>query len=128
MLPRLLGATRSYCFARRHLSNSTRQQITDAITTNRVCLFMKGTISEPRCGFSGAAVRMLQAQGADFAAIDVLSTDDLRQGIKEFSSWPTIPQLYVGGELVGGTDIMLEMFKSGELEKLIHPDNLPESP
>lgn len=103
----------------RQLSDAVRANIEQAIRSNRVCLFMKGSIEQPGCGFSGAAVRMLQAQGTDFAAVDVLSADDLRNGIKEYSGWPTLPQLYVDGELVGGTDIMLEMFRSGELERRV---------
>jgi len=93
-----------------------RQQVTD----NRVVLYMKGTPDAPQCGFSAAAVQILEACGAeDVATVNVLSDPEIRQGIKDFSSWPTIPQLYVNGEFVGGADIMREMYQSGELHKLL---------
>ncbi len=84
---------------------------------NDVVLFMKGNPDVPLCGFSGRAVQVLQACGAKFASVDVLADPDVREGIKQFSNWPTIPQLYVGGEFVGGSDIMLEMYQNGELQK-----------
>ena len=99
---------------------SVQDLIRKQVTENKVVLYMKGTPNAPQCGFSAAAVQMLEACGADeVATVNVLADDDIRQGIKEFSNWPTIPQLYVGGEFVGGTDIMREMYQSGELQKLL---------
>ncbi len=92
--------------------NATIQQQVDA---NPVMLFMKGTPDFPQCGFSSTVVQILNYLGADFATDNVLASDDLRHGIKEFSDWPTIPQLYVKGEFVGGCDIVREMFETGEL-------------
>jgi monothiol glutaredoxin len=91
-----------------------RQEITD----NEVVLFMKGTPMFPQCGFSAAVVQALSTLGVKFKGIDVLSDPGLRDGIKEFTNWPTIPQLYVGGEFVGGCDIVREMYASGELQQL----------
>jgi monothiol glutaredoxin len=89
------------------------------VTENPVVLYMKGTPDAPMCGFSAAAVQILEACGVDeVATVNVLDDPDIRQGIKEYSNWPTIPQLYVKGEFVGGADIMREMFQSGELQKL----------
>jgi monothiol glutaredoxin len=91
------------------------------VTENAVVLYMKGTPDAPMCGFSAAAVQILEACGVEeVATVNVLDDPDVRQGIKAFSSWPTIPQLYVNGEFVGGADIMKEMFQSGELQKLLH--------
>ena len=89
------------------------------ISENAVVLYMKGSPEAPMCGFSAAAVQILEACGAeDVATFNVLADEEIRQGIKEFSQWPTIPQLYVNGEFVGGADIMREMYQSGELQKL----------
>jgi monothiol glutaredoxin len=90
-------------------------RIQNDIETNPVVLYMKGTPVFPQCGFSAQVVQVLSLAGVKFKAFDVLSDDELRQGIKEFSSWPTIPQLYVKGEFVGGCDIIREMYQSGEL-------------
>ncbi len=90
--------------------------IADTIRDNPVVLFMKGEPEQPRCGFSAVTVQILDHLGVPFVGVDVLQNDDLRQGIKVFSDWPTIPQLYVKGELVGGSDIIREMFQSGELK------------
>ena len=85
-----------------------------------IVLFMKGTAQFPQCGFSGKAIQLLKACGAsNVATVNVLEDDSIRQGIKEFSQWPTIPQLYINGEFIGGSDIMSEMFESGELQKLV---------
>lgn len=84
-----------------------------------VVLFMKGTPDFPQCGFSGQAVQILDHLGIDYKGINVLASDELRQGIKDYSNWPTIPQLYVKGEFVGGCDIIREMFQSGELQKFL---------
>jgi monothiol glutaredoxin len=89
--------------------------IADTIAENPVVLFMKGVPEQPGCGFSAVVVQILDHLGADFVAVNVLQSDDLRQGIKAFSDWPTIPQLYVKGEFVGGSDIVRQMFQSGEL-------------
>ena len=97
-----------------------RQQVTD----NPVVLFMKGTPVFPQCGFSAAVVQILTHMGVKFKGIDVLSDPEIRQGIKEFSSWPTIPQLYVKGEFVGGCDIVREMYASGELKTLLDEQGL----
>lgn len=94
--------------------------IKETVTQHPVVLFMKGTAQFPQCGFSGRAVQLLQACGVQNAVtINVLEDPDVRQGIKEYSNWPTIPQLYVNGEFIGGADIMNEMFQSGELQTLL---------
>ena len=99
---------------------SVQDTIRQQVTGHRVVLYMKGTPQFPQCGFSSAAVQMLKACGvADFAAINVLADNDIRQGIKEYANWPTIPQLYVNGEFVGGADIMREMYESGELQQVL---------
>jgi len=98
----------------------TLERIRKQVTENPVVLYMKGTPDAPMCGFSAAAVQILEACGIDeVATVNVLDDPDIRQGIKEFSSWPTIPQLYVKGEFVGGADIMREMYASGELQKML---------
>jgi monothiol glutaredoxin len=98
---------------------SIQEKIKQQIAENPVVLYMKGTAKFPQCGFSGKAVKLLQACGVkDFLSIDVLADTEIRQGIKDFSKWPTIPQLYVKGEFVGGSDIMAEMYESGELQTL----------
>ena len=93
-----------------------QDQIKQTVTDNRVVLFMKGNANFPQCGFSGKAVQILTALDADFVTIDVLSNDQVREGIKQYSNWPTIPQLYINGEFVGGSDIMNEMYEAGELK------------
>src|SRR2546421_10646752 len=99
---------------------SAQDTIREQVTTHPVVLYMKGTPQFPQCGFSSAAVQMLKACGvADFLAVNVLADPEIRQGIKDYSNWPTIPQLYVGGEFVGGADIMREMYESGELQQLL---------
>jgi monothiol glutaredoxin len=95
---------------------SIHDQITEEITQNPVVLFMKGTPEFPQCGFSGQVVQILDYLGAPFKGVNVLADAEIRQGIKEFSNWPTIPQLYVKGEFVGGCDIIREMYESGELQ------------
>ena len=102
---------------------SAQQRIDDLVKGNDIVLFMKGSASFPMCGFSGRAVQILKACGVDtrgLATVNVLEDPEVRQGIKEYSNWPTIPQLYVKGEFVGGSDIMMEMYESGELQKLIN--------
>jgi monothiol glutaredoxin len=94
--------------------------IKDQVTKNRVVLYMKGSPDFPQCGFSANVVKILRACGADsFFSVDVLQDPDVRQGIKEYANWPTIPQLYVDGEFVGGSDILSEMYQNGELQKLL---------
>ena len=98
---------------------SIEEQIRETVTGNEVVLFMKGNANFPQCGFSGRAVQILQSLETEFVTVDVLSNDTVRQGIKEYSNWPTIPQLYVKGEFVGGSDIMTEMYESGELKETL---------
>ena len=93
--------------------------IDSQVKGNPVMLYMKGTPSQPQCGFSGQAVRVLNAVGVDFSSVNVLEYPAIREGIKTYSEWPTVPQLYVKGEFVGGCDIMTSMFTDGELEKLM---------
>jgi monothiol glutaredoxin len=100
-------------------NNTVLERIKQDISDNTVLLYMKGTPVFPQCGFSAAVVQILTHLGVKFKGVDVLSDPEIRQGIKEFSSWPTIPQLYVKGEFVGGSDIVREMFESGELNQLL---------
>jgi len=90
--------------------------IRNEVTSNDVVVFMKGTPAFPQCGFSGQVVQILDYLGVDYKGINVLTNDELRQGIKEYANWPTIPQLYIKGEFVGGCDIIREMFQAGELQ------------
>ena len=97
----------------------TQQHIQQTVTDNPVVLYMKGTPEQPQCGFSANAVNILKACGVDnIYAVDVLADPEIRQGIKDYSNWPTIPQLYVNGEFIGGSDIVTEMYQNGELQKL----------
>jgi monothiol glutaredoxin len=98
----------------------TQALIKQQVTGNPVVLYMKGSPQVPQCGFSANAVRILNALGVkDFFSVDVLANPDIRQGIKDFSNWPTVPQLYINGEFIGGSDIMTEMYQSGELQVLV---------
>jgi monothiol glutaredoxin len=98
---------------------TTQERIKQIVDSNSVVLFMKGTAQFPMCGFSGRAIQILKAVGANqLHTVNVLEDDEIRQGIKEFSNWPTIPQLYLNGEFIGGSDIMMEMYESGELQQL----------
>mgnify|MGYP001383810182 CR=1 FL=1 len=101
------------------ISNPVFERIQQDISTNDVVLYMKGTPVFPQCGFSAAVVQVLSNMGVKFKGIDVLTDPSLRQGIKDFSNWPTIPQLYVKGEFIGGCDIVREMYESGELKELL---------
>ncbi|MFC7065064.1 Grx4 family monothiol glutaredoxin [Brucella rhizosphaerae] len=92
--------------------------IDNEVKTNDVVLFMKGTPGFPQCGFSGQVVQILDYLGVDYKGVNVLASDDMRQGIKDYSNWPTVPQLYVKGEFIGGCDIVREMFQSNELQTL----------
>jgi monothiol glutaredoxin len=98
----------------------TQQRIKDQVTGNRVVLYMKGTPQMPQCGFSALACQVLSACGVnDLYTVNVLADAEIRQGIKDYANWPTIPQLYVNGEFVGGSDILREMYESGELQKVL---------
>ncbi|WP_336279341.1 Grx4 family monothiol glutaredoxin [Bartonella sp. CB175] len=102
----------------------THDFIDKEIKTNDVVLFMKGTPSSPQCGFSGQVVQILEYLGLDYKGIDILVSNELRQGIKDYSNWPTIPQLYIKGEFIGGCDIIKEMFQSNELQKLLKENGI----
>ncbi|MFZ4288457.1 Grx4 family monothiol glutaredoxin [Variovorax sp. HJSM1_2] len=102
--------------------SDAQERIDALVKSNEVLLFMKGNASFPQCGFSGRAIQVLKACGVDTKSIktvNVLEDDGIRQGIKEYSQWPTIPQLYVKGEFIGGSDIMMEMYESGELQQVL---------
>ena len=96
-----------------------KERIDEIVRKHDVVLFMKGTPLFPQCGFSGRAISILDHLGVPFETVDVLQDQDIRQGVKAYSDWPTVPQLYVMGEFVGGSDIMMEMFESGELQQLV---------
>ena len=100
------------------------ENIKKIITENNICLFMKGTPESPQCGFSMAVSNVLKHLKVNFIGINVLEDENLRQGIKQFSDWPTIPQLYVNGEFIGGCDIVKEMFEKGDLQDLLKKKNL----
>ena len=102
----------------------TKEKIEKLIEDNEVCLFMKGTPDSPQCGFSMAVANILKHLNVNFKGINVLADENLRQGIKEFSDWPTIPQLYVKKEFIGGCDIVKEMFEKGELKTLLISKNI----
>lgn len=99
--------------------DESHAHIKDLLAKNEVLLFMKGTPLFPQCGFSSKAIAILDHLGVEYGTVDVLQDQEVRQGIKQFSDWPTIPQLYVKGEFVGGSDIMMEMYEAGELEQLL---------
>jgi len=104
--------------------SDVQQRIDQLVKAHPIVLFMKGSASFPMCGFSGRAVQLLKACGVesrDITTVNVLEDQDIRQGIKDYSHWPTIPQLYVQGEFIGGSDIMMEMYESGELQQLLNP-------
>ena len=102
--------------------SDTQKRIDDLVKSSDVLLFMKGTASFPMCGFSGRAIQVLKACGVDpkgITTVNVLDDEEIRQGIKDYSKWPTIPQLYIKGEFIGGSDIMMEMYESGELKQTL---------
>ncbi len=101
------------------MDETTRNKIQQQVSAGSIVLFMKGNPQFPQCGFSARAVQMLQASGAKFATFDILADPALREGLKEYANWPTFPQLYIGGELVGGCDIMTELFQKGDLQKMV---------
>jgi monothiol glutaredoxin len=108
-----------------HTTNPLRDEIQKAIGENPVLLFMKGTPEQPACGFSARTVAVLQSLGRPFAAVNVLPEPRIRQELSALSNWPTIPQLFVEGELVGGCDIVMEMYQSGELQQLLGVESIP---
>ena len=103
------------------MNENTKKKIDDLIEKNKICLFMKGTPDVPQCGFSLAVSNILKHLEINFKGINVLEDNSIREGIKEFSEWPTIPQLYVKGKFIGGCDIVKEMFEKGELQKILKP-------
>jgi monothiol glutaredoxin len=102
------------------MSDQIKQKIEEMLAANRVFLFMKGTPQMPQCGFSARAVAILNELGAEFSSFNVFDDQEIREGIKTYGNWPTIPQLYIDKKLVGGSDIMMEMFESGELNDLLN--------
>src|SRR3546814_18588872 len=109
------------------MTDDVNARIDEKVKGSDVLLFMKGSPLFPQCGFSSRAVAILQHLGAEFDSVDVLQDQGIRQGIKAYSDWPTIPQLYVHGAFVGGSDIMMEMYESGEIADLIHAQTAPKS-
>ena len=102
---------------------SVEERIQETVSNNRVVLFMKGTPQFPQCGFSSRVVQILEACGIQYESVNVLSDMEVREGIKQFSNWPTIPQVYIDGEFVGGSDILLSMYQNGELQSKLNPAN-----
>jgi len=109
------------------MGNEIQESIKSVVESNDVVLFMKGTKETPQCGFSNAIVNTLSSMNVDFKDVNVLDDDDLREGVKIFTDWPTIPQLYVKGEFVGGCDIIQDMYKSGELSEVLKSKNISHS-
>ena len=107
------------------MDQNTNKKIKDELNKNEVCLFMKGTPEVPQCGFSLAVSNILKHLEVNFKGINVLENEELREGIKEFSNWPTIPQLYIKGEFIGGCDIVKEMFEQGDLQKKLEGKKIP---
>src|ERR687891_1556731 len=105
----------------------TSSRIDELVRASDVVLFMKGTALFPQCGFSSRAVAILDHLGVSFQTVDVLQDPEIRQGIKEYSDWPTVPQLYVKGEFIGGSDIMMEMFEAGELQQLLEEKQIAKA-
>ena len=106
------------------MNETVQSNIKDIIDKNDVVLFMKGTKVQPQCGFSNAVVNTLSFMNIDYKDVNILESDELRQGIKDFTNWPTIPQLYIKGEFIGGCDIILDMYKSGELAEVLDSKNI----
>jgi monothiol glutaredoxin len=104
--------------------SDVQDRIRDTIAAHDVVLFMKGVAAQPQCGFSSLVVRILDHLGVEYHDVNVLADDDIRQGIKDYANWPTIPQLYVKGEFIGGSDIVREMFQAGELQELLKEKGL----
>lgn len=106
-------------------NQSAKTRIADTVTANDIVLFMKGTPTFPQCGFSSTVVQVFDYLGAEYATVNVLEDPDIRQGIKDYNNWPTIPQVFVKGEFIGGCDIVREMFESGELKTLLADKGIP---
>lgn len=96
-----------------------KEQLDNLVKQNKIVVFMKGTKLMPQCGFSNNVVQILNTLGVSFETVDILANSEIRQGIKEYSNWPTIPQVYINGQFVGGSDIMIEMYQSGELQQMV---------
>ena len=109
------------------MTDTITDRIGSLVNTNDVVLFMKGTPLFPQCGFSSTAVAILERLGVEFHGVDVLADPEIRQGVKAYSDWPTVPQLYIKGEFVGGSDIMMEMYQAGELTELLQQAGVPRS-
>jgi len=107
------------------MMSAVKEYIEGEVNSNNIVLFMKGTPDFPQCGFSGQVVQILNYLGVDYKGVNVLADDDIRQGIKDYSDWPTVPQLYVKGEFVGGCDIVREMFQASELQNLMIEKGVP---
>lgn len=101
------------------MSPEVKERIDGLVTSNKILVFMKGTKLMPQCGFSNNVAQILNSLGAPYETIDVLADSDVRQGIKEYSNWPTIPQVYIGGEFIGGSDIMIELYQNGKLQEMV---------
>lgn len=101
------------------MSPETKEKIDSLVQAHKIMVFMKGTKLMPQCGFSNNVVQILNVLGVPFETVDVLADPDIRQGIKEFSNWPTIPQVYINGEFVGGSDILIELYQKGELQEIV---------
>jgi monothiol glutaredoxin len=101
------------------MTPEVKERIDNLINQNKIMIFMKGTKLMPQCGFSYNVVQILNTLGVPFQTVDILADNDIRQGIKEYSNWPTIPQVYINGQFVGGSDIMIEMYQSGELQQMV---------
>ncbi len=104
---------------RTNMTPEVKERIDNLVTQNKIMVFMKGNKLMPQCGFSNNVVQMLNALGVPFETVDVLADSDIRQGIKEYSTWPTIPQVYVNGQFVGGSDILIQLYQSGELQQMV---------
>lgn len=109
------------------MTETIHDRIGQLVSSTPVVLFMKGTPMFPQCGFSSTAVSILERLGVEFEGVDVLADPAIRQGVKEFSDWPTVPQLYIGGEFVGGSDIMMEMYQAGELTVMLDEAGVPRT-
>ncbi len=101
------------------MSPEVKEKIDSLVSSNKILVFMKGTKLMPQCGFSNNVAQILNSLGAPYEAVDVLADYDIRQGIKEYSNWPTIPQVYINGEFIGGSDIMIELYQSGKLQEMV---------
>ncbi|WP_421659263.1 Grx4 family monothiol glutaredoxin [Leptothermofonsia sp. ETS-13] len=101
------------------MTSETQQRIDNLVKQNKIIVFMKGNKLMPQCGFSNNVVQILNALGVPFETVDVLEDYDIRQGIKEYSNWPTIPQVYINGQFIGGSDIMIELYQKGELQQMV---------